>query len=180
MSTLPTPGTYDIDLSHTHAGFSVKHFGLSKVKGEFTDVSGTVVIAEEPAESYVRATIATASFSSRDEGRDNHVRSADFLDVETFPEIAFVSTNVKPDGDDWVVSGDLTIKGVTRTVELATEFEGGITDPYGLQRIAFSASTEIDRTDFGLDFNAVLETGGMVVGKKVRIDLEVEAIVPQG
>lgn len=179
MTNLPAAGTYQIDLSHTHAGFSVKHFGLSKVKGEFTEVGGTVVIADEPAESYVRATIGTASFNSRDEGRDAHVRSADFLDVEVHPEITFVSTNVKPDGDDWIVSGDLTIKGVTRNVELATEFEGGITDPYGLQRIAFSASTEIDRTDFGLDFNAVLETGGMVVGKKVKIDLEVEAVVPQ-
>ena len=180
MSDLPDPGEYQIDLSHTHAGFSVKHFGLSKVKGEFTEVSGTVVIADEPAESYVRATISTASFNSRDEGRDAHVRGADFLDVESFPEITFVSTNVKPDGDDWVVSGDLTIKGVTRTVELATEFEGAITDPYGLERIAFSASTEIDRTDFGLDFNAALETGGLIVGKNVKITLEVEAIIPQG
>ena len=180
MSDLPDPGEYQIDLSHTHAGFSVKHFGLSKVKGEFTEVSGTVVIADEPAESYVRATISTASFNSRDEGREVQVRGADFLGVESCPEITFVSTNVKPHGDDWAVSGDLTIKGVTRTVELATEFEGAITDPYGLERIAFSASTEIDRTDFGLDFNAVLETGGMVVGKKVKIDLEVEAVAPQG
>ena len=132
-------------------------------------------------------TIWPALFGRRTTGEPPHYRrerwttpDADFLDVDNFPEITFVSTNVKPDGDDWVVSGDLTIKGVTRNVELATEFEGAITDPYGLKRIAFSASTEIDRTDFGLDFNAVLETGGMVVGKKVKIDLEVEAVVPQG
>ena len=179
MST-PPAGNYVIDLSHTHAGFAVKHFGLSKVKGEFTEVEGSVVIADEPTASTVTATINTASFNSRDEGRDAHVKSADFLDVENFPTITFSSNSVKADGDDWIVSGDLTIKGVTRNVELATEFEGAITDPYGFQRIAFSAETEIDRTDFGLDFNAALETGGLVVGKKVKINLEVEAIIPQG
>ena len=180
MSTTPPAGTYVIDLSHTHAGFSVKHFGLSKVKGEFTEVEGTVVIAEEPTASTVTASINTASFNSRDEGRDAHVRSADFLDVENFPTITFTSTSVKADGDEWVVAGDLTIKGVTEQVELETEFEGAITDPYGFQRIAFSASTEIDRNDFGLDFNAALETGGLIVGKNVKINLEVEAIIPQG
>lgn len=179
MSTTPPPGNYVIDLSHTHAGFAVKHFGLSKVKGEFTEVEGNLVIAEDPTASTVTATINTASFNSRDEGRDAHVRSADFLDVENHPTITFSSTNVKPDGDDWLVSGDLTIKGVTRSVDLVTEFEGAITDPYGLERIAFSASTEIDRNDFGLDFNAALETGGLIVGKTVKITLEVEAIVPQ-
>lgn len=179
MSTTPPPGNYVIDLSHTHAGFAVKHFGLSKVKGEFTEVEGTIAIAEDPTASVVNATIHAASFNSRDEGRDAHVKSADFLDVDNFPTLTFTSTNVKPDGDDWVVTGDLTIKGVTRSVDLATEFEGAITDPYGLQRIAFSASTEIDRTDFGLDFNAALETGGLIVGKNVKITLEVEAIVPQ-
>ena len=179
MSNLPPAGNYVIDLSHTHAGFAVKHFGLSKVKGEFTEVEGAVVIADEPTSSTVTATIKTASFNSRDEGRDAHVRSADFLDVENFPTITFTSTSVKADGDDWIVSGDLTIKGVTRNVELATEFEGALTDPYGFQRIAFSAETEIDRTDFGLDFNAAVETGGLVVGKKVKINLEVEAIVPK-
>lgn len=180
MSTTPPPGTYVIDLSHTHAGFAVKHFGLSKVKGEFSQVEGTVVIAEDPTASSVTATIDATSFNTRDGNRDAHVKSADFLDVEQFPTIAFASTGVRADGDDWVVTGDLTIKGVTRSVELATEFEGAITDPYGLQRIAFSASTEIDRTDFGLDFNAVVETGGLVVGKNVKITLEVEAIIPQG
>lgn len=180
MSTTPPAGTYVIDLSHTHAGFAVKHFGLAKVRGEFGEVEGTVVIADEPTASSVTATINAASFNSRDEARDAHVKGADFLDVENFPTLTFTSTNVKPDGDDWIVSGDLTIKGVTRQVELATEFEGAITDPYGLQRIAFSASTEIDRTDFGLDFNAALETGGLIVGKNVKITLEVEAIIPQG
>ena len=179
MSATPPAGSYVIDLSHTHAGFAVKHFGLSKVKGEFTEVEGTVVIAEEPTASVVTATINAASFNSRDEGRDAHVRSADFLDVENFPTITFTSTNVKPDGDAWVVSGDLTIKGVTRSVELATEFDGAITDPYGFQRIAFSAATEIDLTDFRLDFNAALETGRLSVGTNDKINHDVEAIIPE-
>lgn len=179
MSALPVPGTYSLDTSHTHVSFAVKHFGLSKVRGEFQDFEGTVVIAEEPTDSSVTATIQTASFNSRDEGRDTHVRSADFLDVEQYPTMTFASTGVKADGDDWVVFGDLTVKGVTRQVELALEFEGAIEDPYGMRRIAFSAETEIDRTDFGLDFNAALETGGLVVGKKVKITLEVEAVAPK-
>lgn len=176
---LPKPGTYAIDTSHTHAGFAVKHFGLSKVKGEFTDLAGTIVVDGDPTASSVEVTIQTASFNSRDEGRDAHVRSADFLDVEAFPTITFVSTSVQEDGADWIVNGDLTIKGVTRSVQLETEFEGAITDPYGFERIAFSAETEIDRTAFGLDFNAALETGGLVVGKNVKITLEVEAVIPQ-
>jgi polyisoprenoid-binding protein YceI len=179
MSTLPAPGTYSLDTGHTHVGFAVKHFGLSKVKGEFQKFDGTVTIAEVPTESSVEVTIDASSFNSRDEQRDGHIRSADFLDVENFPELTFRSTSVRQDGDDWVVAGDLTVHGVTRPVELATEFEGAIDDPFGLERIAFSAGTEIDRTDFGLTWNQALETGGLVVGKKVRITLEVEAVRPK-
>lgn len=178
MSTLPPPGTYTIDLSHTHAGFSVKHFGLAKVRGQFNDVSGTIVIDPEPTKSSVTATIQTASFDSRDENRDGHVRSEELLDVEKYPTITFTSTGVRPDGDDWIVTGDLTIKGVTRSVELETEFEGSLVDPYGLQRIAFSAETEIDRKDWGLDFDSVIDSGNLVIGKKVKITLEVEATAP--
>ena len=179
MSDLPKPGTYAIDTSHTHAGFAVKHFGLSKVKGEFTELEGTIVIAEEPTASSVNVTIQTASFNSRDEGRDGHVKSADFLDVEQFPTITFASTSVIADGANWVVNGDLTIKGVTHPVQLETEFEGAITDPYDFERIAFSAETEIDRTDFGLDFSAALASGGLIVAKNVKISIEVEAIIPK-
>lgn len=177
---LPKPGSYVIDTSHTHVGFAVKHFGLSKVKGEFTDLEGAIVIDGEPTASTVNVTIQTASFNSRDEGRDAHVKSPDFLDAEQFPTITFVSTSVQEDGANWIVNGDLTIKGVTKSVQLETEFEGGLTDPYGFERIAFSAETELDRTDFGLDFNAALETGGLIVGKNVKITLEIEAIIPQG
>ncbi len=179
MSTLPAPGTYSIDAGHSYVGFAVKHFGLSKVKGEFQKFDGVVTIADPATSSSVDVTIAADSFSSRDEQRDTHIRSADFLDVEHFPTLSFVSTGVRQDGDDWVVTGDLTVHGVTRSVELATEFEGAIEDPYGMERIAFSAGTEIDRTEFGLTWNQALETGGLVVGKKVRVSLEVEAVRPK-
>ena len=179
MSDLPAAGTYGIDGSHTHVGFAVKHFGLSKVRGEFQKVDGSITIAEPVESSSVEVTIAADSFNSRDEGRDAHVRSADFLDVETYPTLTFSSTGLRQDGDSWVVTGDLTIHGVTRSVELETEFEGALDDPFGMERIAFSAETEIDRTDFGLDFNAAIETGSLVVGKKVKITLEVEAVRPK-
>src|SRR6056297_1658756 len=146
---LPAPGTYAIDPSHTHAGFAVRHFGLAKVRGQFDEVAGEIVIGEDPTSSSVTATIGAASFDSRDDSRDAHVRGADFLDVEVHPTITFTSRSVRADGDDWVLVGDLTIKGVTREVELPVEFEGAITDPYGMSRIAFSAGTEIDRTDYG-------------------------------
>jgi polyisoprenoid-binding protein YceI len=180
MSTLPAPGTYSIDTGHSYVGFAVKHFGLSKVKGEFQKFDGTIEVADPATASSVEVTIDADSFSSRDDQRDGHVRSADFLDVETYPTLTFRSTGVRQEGDDWVVTGDLTIHGQTRNVELATEFEGAIDDPYGMERIAFSAETEIDRTEFGLTWNQALETGGLVVGKKVRINLEVEAVRPKG
>ena len=179
MSDLPAPGTYDIDASHTHVGFAVKHFGLSKVRGEFQKFDGKVTIGEQATDSRVEVTIAADSFNSRDEGRDAHIRSADFLDVDQFPTLSFTSTEVRQDGEDWVVVGDLTIHGVTRPVELETEFEGALDDPFGMERIAFSAQTEIDRTEFGLTWNQALETGNLVVGKKVRVNLEVEAVRPK-
>jgi polyisoprenoid-binding protein YceI len=179
MSTLPAPGTYSIDAGHSYVGFAVKHFGLSKVKGEFQKFDGAVTISDPVTASSVDVTIAADSFSSRDEQRDTHVRSADFLDVEHFPTLSFVSTSVREDGGTWVVTGDLTVHGVTRSVELATEFEGAIEDPYGMERIAFSAETEIDRTEFGLTWNQALETGGLVVGRKVKVSLEVEAVRPK-
>ena len=174
-SNLPTPGTYTIDVSHSHVGFAVKHFGLSKVKGEFQKFDGTIEVAEEPTASSVDVTIQTDSFHSRDDNRDAHIRSEDFLHTEIHPEIAFRSTAVTPDGDSWSVTGDLTIKGETHPVTLDVDFEGAITDPYGFDRIAFAAETEINREDWGLTYNQVLETGGVVVGKKVKVILEVEA-----
>lgn len=176
MSDLPTPGTYSIDTSHTHVGFAVKHFGLSKVRGEFDKFDGTITIADPTTDSHVEVTIDAASFNSRDDGRDAHIRSADFLDVDSFPTLTFRSTGLRPDGDDWIVTGELTVRDVTRSVELETELEGIIDDPYGQERIAFSAETEIDRTDFGLTWNQALETGGVLVGKDIVITIEAEAV----
>lgn len=180
MSNLPTPGTYAIDPSHSSVGFAVRHFGLARVRGEFTSFEGSLTIDPDPAASAVSVTIQADSFDSRDEGRDTHVRSADFLDVESHPTLTFTSTGVRQDGDDWIVTGDLTVRGTSRSVELRTSFDGEIDDPYGMGRVAFSASTRIDRTDFGLTWNQTLETGGLVVGKQVDITLEVEAVRPLG
>ena len=178
-TNLPAAGTYSIDTGHSYVGFAVKHFGLSKVKGEFQKYEGTVVIGDPVTDSSVEVTIQADSFNSRDDQRDAHVRSADFLDTDNFPTVVFRSTGVRPAGDARVVTGDLTVHGRTHGVELATEFEGAIDDPFGMERIAFSAETEIDRTDFGLTWNQALETGGLVVGKKVKVTLEVEAVRPK-
>lgn len=173
---VPTAGRYEIDGVHSSVAFSVRHAMVAKTKGRFGDVSGTIVIAEDPSASTVEVRIGAASIDTRDEGRDGHLRSPDFLDVETYPELTYRSTGVRRDGDDWIVDGELTIKGVTRPVTLEVEFEGGVIDPWGNPRLGFSASAEIDREDFGLTWNQVLETGGVLVGKKIKIDLDVEAV----
>lgn len=174
---LPHPGTYAIDTAHTTIAFVVRHMMVSKVRGHFNEYSGQIVVADEPKDSKVEVTIQTASVDTRDAQRDNHLRSADFFDAEHFPAIAFTSTRVQGGGGDWKVTGDLTIHGVTRPVTLDLEFLGATGDPYGGKRIGFSAVTEINREDFGLTWNAALETGGVVVSKNVKIEIEAEAIL---
>lgn len=171
-----TPGTWAIELSHSHATFTVRHAGISKVRGAVAIVEGTLVIGADLASSSVTATLDPATIDTRDAQRDGHLKSADFFDVENHPTWTFVSTGIAADGDDYVVTGDLTIRGVTRQVELETEFNGAATDPFGTARIGFSATTEISRKDFGLVWNAALETGGVLVGDKVKISLEIEAV----
>ncbi|MGD9796729.1 MAG: YceI family protein [Acidimicrobiia bacterium] len=173
---LPAPGDWSVDVSHTEVGFSVRHLGLAKVRGRFRAFDGVVRVADRPEDSSVEVTVDAASIDSRDEARDAHLRSADFLDVESFPALTFRSTRVRPGGRGWLVDGDLTIRGVTRPVVLDAAFEGIGGDPWGGRRAAFSASTEIDREDWGLTWNAALESGGFLVGKKVRIELEVELV----
>jgi len=174
---VPNAGTYGLDASHSEVGFSVRHLMVSKVKGRFSDVSGTITIAEDPLASSVEVTIGTASIDTRDEQRDAHLRSPDFFDVEQYPSMTYRSTKVSPAGKGrWLVEGDLSLHGVTRNVPLEVSFEGGATDPWGGIRAGFSARAELNREDFGLTWNQALETGGVVVGKKVTIEIEAEAV----
>ncbi|MFC7407023.1 YceI family protein [Georgenia alba] len=174
MTTITT-GTYEIDASHTEIGFSVRHAGISKVRGKFASFSGTITVAESFTDSSVQVTIDSASVDTGDEKRDGHLRSPDFWDAENKPEWTFVSTGISGDPEEFTVSGDLTINGVTRPVELAAEFNGSVVDPFGFQRIGFSAQTTISRKDFDLTWNAPIEAGGVLVGDKVTITLDVEA-----
>ena len=172
----PAVGTYDIDPSHTELGFAVRHMAVSKVRGRFSTFSGTLELAEDPADSKATVTIDAASVDTRDENRDGHLKTADFFDVENHPTWTFVSTSIKPEGaTEWKVEGDLTIRGVTKSVTLDAELEGVVKDPYGMHRVGFSARTTINREDFGVAFGAVMEAGGLVVAKKVDIEIEVEA-----
>ena len=172
----PAVGTYDIDVSHTRVGFAVRHMAVSKVRGEFKDFSGTLELAEDPTASSISVTVQAGSVDTHDENRDNHLRTNDFFDVENHPTWSFTSTAIHPVSDTaWKVDGDLTIRGVTKQVTLDATLEGVVKDPYGMHRVGFSATTSIVRDDFGVSFNAALETGGVVVGKKVDIDLEIEA-----
>jgi len=172
-----TTGTWTIDSSHTEVGFVVRHMMVSKVKGRFSKVEGTITVAENVLESSVRATVAAASIDTRDDNRDNHLRSADFFDAETYPELTFASTGIRADGDDFLLDGDLTLKGVTRPVTFELEFNGAAANPLadGKPTAGFSAETEISRKDFGLEWNVALETGGVLVGDKIKLVLEVEA-----
>ena len=168
---------YDIDATHSSAHFSVRHLMISNVKGEFTKVTGTVTWdPDNPASSKVEATIDVASLHTRDEQRDGHLKSADFFDVAQYPDIKFVSKGVAPDGhDEYLVKGDMTIHGVTREVELHVEGPTPeVKDPWGNLKAGAAATAKINRKDFGLTWNAPLETGGVVVGEEVKINLEVE------
>jgi len=175
--TLPSAGTFVLDKSHTQVGFVARHLMVSKVRGRFTEYEGAVVVAEDPADSSVEVTIQATSIFTNEENRDNHLRTNDFLNVAEYPTLTFRSTKVElSSGVEWKVTGDLTIRGVTRPVVLDVEFEGVVQDPWGGQRIGFTASAEIDRNDFGVSFNAALEAGGFVVSPKIKLEIEAEAV----
>ena len=177
--TLPaglTAGTYAIDPSHSEVGFTTRHAMVTKVRGSFSDVAGTVVLDGVAQPISVEATIQMASVDTRSADRDAHLRGADFFDVDTFPTMTFRSTKVEVAGDGFVATGDLTIKGVTQQIELEVEATGVATDPFGNVRAGFAAETEINRKDFGLTWNAALETGGVLVSEKVKITLDISAI----
>ncbi|SRR6266568_3408064 len=170
-------GTWNLDVSHTRLGFSAKHAMVTTVRGAFLDFEGSLTLdGENPAASNAHVTIQGASFSSGNDQRDGHVRGEDFLDVEQYPTLTFRSTDVRSDGDDFVLVGELTIRGTTRPVEIAVELEGVEKDPFGNQRIGFSGETTISRKDFGLTWNVPLDGGGILVSDKVKITLDVSAV----
>ena len=174
--TIPEPGTFALDAPHTTVGFVARHLMVSKVRGSFTEVAGTIIIADAPLESSVDVTIGAGSINTGSPDRDQHLRSNDFLDLENHPEITFRSTRVaKYTGTEFVLVGDLTIRGVTREVDLSVEFDGLARSPWGQEVIAFTATTEIDREAFGITWNQALETGGVLVSKTVKIEISAEA-----
>ncbi len=167
-------GTWVLDPAHSEVTFSVRHMMISKVRGVFGLKSATIEAPENPLEAKVTATVDASSIDTKDEGRDNHLRSADFFDVENYPTIEFASTGVRYDGGDFLVDGDLTIHGVTKPATFELEFGGFGVDPWGNYKAGATAKTVVNREDFGLTWNAALETGGVLVGKDVTIELDLQ------
>jgi polyisoprenoid-binding protein YceI len=172
-------GTWAVDTSHSTIGFVARHMMVAKVRGRFKDFTADIVIAENPLESRVDATVQMASVDTNDETRDNHLRTNDFFDIENHPTMTFRTTSIEPDGDNYKLNGDLTVRGVTKPVTFDLEVGGVGKDPWGNTKAGFSATTTINRKDFGVEWNAPLETGGVIVGDKVTIELDIEAALQQ-
>ena len=176
--TADLSGTYTIDPAHSRIGFMARHAMITKVRGSFDEFEGSGTLdADNPENSSLRLTIKTASIDTRNADRDNHLRSNDFFDMEKYPEITFASTSVKAaDSTHFDVIGDLTVKDTTKPVTVSLEYTGSAVDPFGNHRIGFEGSTEINRKDWGVNWNAVLEAGGMLVSEKVTLEFEISAI----
>ncbi|HXF71663.1 MAG TPA: YceI family protein [Actinomycetota bacterium] len=173
---LPEPGTWAFDPAHSSITAVARHLMVTKVRGTFERFSGTIHVAERPEDSWVEVEIDAASIDTRVPERDAHLRSPDFLDVERYPRITFRSTGLEPlEGTRFRLPGELTIRGVTRPVVLEAEYLGAVTDPWGNRKVGFTATGEIDREDFGITWNQVLETGGVLVGPKLKVEIEVQA-----
>jgi polyisoprenoid-binding protein YceI len=173
-------GTWNIDASHSSVGFSVRHLMISKVKGTFESFEGSFVTGENPLDTTVKATALVSSINTGDESRDGHLRTNEFFDAEKYPTIVFESTGVKIKDaieGEYLVAGNLTLRGVTKPVEFDFEFGGFALDPYGNYKAAASVTGVINRDDFGLTWNAALETGGVVVGDKVTINIDFQAVL---
>jgi polyisoprenoid-binding protein YceI len=170
-------GDYTLDVSHTRLGFSARHAMVTTVRGTFKDFEGTAhVDTANPADSKVDLVIKAASIDTGVADRDAHLRSGDFFETETHPEITFTSTDVERDGDDWTITGDLTIKGTTKPITIEFESTGSARDPFGNLRIGFEGQATLSRKDWGLSWNAALETGGFLVSDKIKLDFDISAI----
>jgi polyisoprenoid-binding protein YceI len=181
LSTTSIPGyiagKWNIDATHSEIGFTVRHMMVSKVRGRFKEFSGEIVTGEDAASSSVTADIKTASFTTDNEQRDGHIKSADFLEAETWPDMSYRSTGVRFEGGDYFVDGELTLKGVTKSVPLTLELNGFGPDPFGGTRAGFTATGEINRRDFNVNFDSPMQNGGVVVADKVALHLEIEAVL---
>lgn len=170
-------GTYSLDTTHTQLGFVARHAMVTKVRGSFNDFQGAAELDfSDPTRSTATLTIQVASVDTRNAQRDEHLRTNDFFDVASHPTITFTSEAVEVDGEDFVLHGDLTIKGVTKAVTIPFSFQGSATDLYGNERVGFEGRATINRSDFGVTFNAALDTGGVLVSEKVTLEFEVSAV----
>jgi polyisoprenoid-binding protein YceI len=172
-----TAGTWVLDPTHSDITFSVRHLAISKVRGSFEKFDVTVVTAENPLDSTVTATIDMASINTNQADRDGHLKTSDFFAIDEFPTMTFTSTGIRLDGDDLLIDGDLTLRGVTKSITLKGEFGGIITDGYGQTKAGASASTKINRLDYGVNWNAALEAGGLTLGNDVSINLEIQVVL---
>ncbi|MGO9341055.1 MAG: YceI family protein [Acidimicrobiales bacterium] len=176
----PVPGDYVLDKAHTTIEFVARHLMISKVRGRFTEFDGSIQIAEDPEQSKLEVSIVASSIDTSEPTRDAHLRSADFLDTDKYPELTFQSTKIEHVNDtEWKLTGDLSIRGVTKPITLEVEFLGVTVSPWGTRPFGFEATAEIDREDWGLTWNQALETGGVVIGKKVRIEINAELLPRQ-
>jgi polyisoprenoid-binding protein YceI len=171
-----TPGTWNVDPVHSSVGFVARHMMISKVRGHFSTFSGAVTVADDPLQSTVEAEVDLGSIVTGDEQRDAHLKGADFFNIEQHPMMHFKSTSLKANGDDYILTGDLTVAGKTRSVDFDLEFDGVEKDPWGGTRAGFSATADVSRKEWELTWNVALEAGGVMIGDKVKIELEVQAV----
>lgn len=177
--SVPAPGNYAIDSTHSKIEAVARHLMVTKVRGHFAEYEGTIAVADDPSESSVELTIQADSITTGTDDRDAHLRSPDFLDVENHSTLTFTSTSLEPKGDAWILNGDLTIIGKTNPVSLDLEFLGVINDPWGNAKSAFSATGQFNRHDFGLSWNVPLDSGGLLVSEVFKLEIEVQ-LTPQG
>lgn len=174
---LPVPGVWDLDPGHTEVAFTGRHFMLTKVRGHFSGITGTVTVAEDPEASAVEVAIDMATVESGNPTRDDHLRSADLFDVATFPTATFRSTAIEWQGTSGTMTGDLTVRDVTRPVTFEVTYEGYAKDPWGAHRAVASARTSLNREDFGITWNMALETGGILVSREIQLEINLEAVL---